>query len=123
MSTNITITNADKHFFLYSEKYKYEEDNKKYKKYKTKLVNYCFYTINEATISEKIKKTRYYSNNYAILEDYDFINISQLNNKIIEKLSLSNENEYLIFRYKNENLIKFNFDFYFKFHFSHIYFE
>jgi hypothetical protein len=105
MTTNITLSNIDKHFFLHSEKYKYEEYSKKYK---TKLVNYCFYTINEANISEKIKKIRYYSNNFAILEDYDFVNITQLNDKIIEKLSLSSENEYLIFRYKNEKIIKFN---------------
>jgi len=105
MNTNITISNANKHFFINSEKYKYEENKKKYK---TKLVNHCFYTINEANISDKIKKIRYYSNNFAIMEDYDFVDISQLTNKTIEKLNLSNDNQYLIFKYKNENLIKFN---------------
>jgi len=109
MTTNITITNANKHFFLNPGKYKYEDyEYKKNEKYKTKLVNYCFYTINEANICNKIKKIRYYSNYYVILEDYDFINISQLNDKTIEKLNLSNEKEYLIFKYKNENLIQFN---------------
>ena len=43
---------------------------------------------------------RYYSNNYAVVEDYDFINITQLNEQIIEKLNLSDKNQYLIFKYK-----------------------
>jgi hypothetical protein len=108
MNTNTEITTINKHFFLNSEKYKENEEIEENKKYKTKLVNYCFYSINEANISDKIKKICYYSNNYAILEDYDFINISQLNEQIIEKLNLSDENKYLIFKYKNEKLIRFN---------------
>jgi len=110
MNTNIEITNISKHFFLDSKTYKYEQnkDNKDKKKYKTKLVNYCFNTINEANISDKVKKIRYYTNNYAVVEDYDFITISQLNEQIIEKLNLTDENKYLIFKYKNETTISFN---------------
>jgi len=107
MNTNIAITNIHKHFLLDSEVYKYEQ-NKESKKYKTKFVNYCFNTINEANISDKIKKIRYYSNNYAIVEDYEFITISQLNEQIIEKLNLTDENRYLIFKYKNERFVSFN---------------
>jgi hypothetical protein len=108
MNTSIEITNINTHFFFDSEKSKENNENKENKKYKTKLVNYCFNTINEVNISDKIKKMAYYSNSYAVVEDYDFINISQLNEQIIEKLNLSNENKYLIFKYKNEKLIRFN---------------
>jgi hypothetical protein len=104
MNTNIEITNINKHFFLNSENNESEENNKKYK---TKLVDYCFFSINEVNISYKIKKILYYSNNYSIIEDYDFININQLNDEIIEKLNLTDEKKYLIFKYKNEKLIKF----------------
>jgi hypothetical protein len=105
MNTNIEITNINKHFFCGSTNIN-DEDVKK--QYTTKIVNYCFYSINELNISDIIKNILYYSNNYAVVEDYDFINIRQLNDKIIEKLNIVDENKYLIFKYKNENLIKFN---------------
>ena len=108
MNTNIEITNINTHFFFDSEKSKENKENKENKQYKTKLVSYCFNTINEVNISDKIKKMRYYSNNYAVVEDYDFINITQLNEQIIEKLNLSDKNQYLIFKYKNQQLIRFN---------------
>ena len=103
MHTNIEITNINKHFFL--KKFENEQNSKKYK---TKMVNYCFYTINEVSICEKVKKISYYSNNYLVVESYDFINISQLNEKTIEKLNLPDENKYLVFKYKNDILIDFN---------------
>jgi hypothetical protein len=119
MNTNIEITNIDKTFFYLCQKSHnkktYEENDKENdkendekNKYKTKIVNYCFYTSNEWNISNKIKKIKYYLNRYHILEEYDFLNISQLSEKVIEKLNLSDEKEYLIFRYKNEKLIQFN---------------
>jgi hypothetical protein len=105
MSTNIEIININKHFFLNSEK---NVDNEIKKKYKTKMINYCFYSINEANISDILKEIRYYSNYYAVIEDYDFININQLSDNVIEKLNLAYETKYLLFNYKNDNLIEFN---------------
>ena len=55
-----------------------------------------------------IKKWYYYSNNYAVVDDYDYINISQLSEKYIDKLNLTNNQRYLIFKYKNENYVPFN---------------
>ena len=104
MNTNIEISNINKHFFSNKERNN-EEDNKKYI---TKLTNHCFNSINEANISDIIKKIPYYSNNYLIVEDYDFVNISQLNDKYIEKLNLSDNKKYLIFKYKNDKLVDFN---------------
>ena len=110
MSTNIEISNINKHFFSDNER----KDNENNKKYKTKLIDYCFYSINEANISDIIKNILYYSNNYLIVEDYDFININQLNDIYIEKLNISEDKRYLIFKYKNEKLIEFN-DFFMQF--------
>ena len=91
MNTNIEISNINKYFFSSKERNN-EEDNKKYI---SKLTNYSFNSINEANISDIIKKIPYYSNNYLIVEDYDFVNISQLNDKYIEKLNLSDNKKYL----------------------------
>jgi hypothetical protein len=105
MNTNIEISNMNKHFFLDDEN---DENDKNKKKYKTKITNYSFYSINEATISDIIKKMDYYSNNYAVVNDYDYVNISQLSEKYIDKLNLTNNQKYLIFKYKNENYVPFN---------------
>jgi hypothetical protein len=105
MNTNIEISNINNHFFLYDENDENDDNNKKYK---TKIISYCFYSINEANISDIIKKWNYYSNNYAIVEDYDYINISQLSEKYIDKLNLTNNKKYLIFKYKNEHYMPFN---------------
>jgi hypothetical protein len=105
MDTNYEISNMNKHFFLDDEN---DENNVNHKKYKTKITNYCFYSINEANISDIIKTWNYYSNNYAVVNDYDYINISQLSEKYVDKLNLTNNEKYLIFKYKNENYAPFN---------------
>ena len=104
MNTNIEIANINKHFF-YNKERKNDENSKKYN---TKLINYCFYSINEANISDNIKNIPYYSNNYLIVENYDFVNINQLDDKYIEKINTNDNKRYLIFKYKNEKTIDFN---------------
>jgi hypothetical protein len=104
MNTNIEISNINKHFFPIKERNNEEE----YKRYTTKLTEYNFYSINEANISDIIKNIPYYSNNYLVVEDYDFVNISKLDDKYIEKINLNDNKKYLIFKYKNEKTIDFN---------------
>jgi hypothetical protein len=104
MNTNIEISNINKHFFLDDNHIENKDNNKQYK---TKITNYSFYSINEANISDIIKKLNYYSNNYAVVDDYDYINISQLSEKYIDKLNLTDNQRYLIFKYKNENYVFF----------------
>ena len=106
MDTNIEITNINNHIFLFDSKK--HPKNILNKKNLTKLVDYDFYSINEVKISEKIKKIHYYSNYFIIVEDYDFVNIGQLNDTFIEKLHLTTEKKYLIFTYKNDVLVDFN---------------
>jgi len=105
MNINIEISNINNHFFLKHNNIENEDNDKKYK---TKITNYSFYSINEANISDIIKKWNYYSNNYAVVDDYDYINISQLSEKYIDKLDLTNNHKYLIFKYKNEKYVPFN---------------
>ena len=56
MNTNIEISNLNKHFFLENENDEIDDNNKKYK---TKITNYSFYSINEANISDIIKNWNY----------------------------------------------------------------
>lgn len=111
MITNIELCGLNSHFFL--------NDSKKIKdelreKYKTKIVKYGFYSVNEAQICEKIKVLPNYTNNYIIVNNYEFINISQLNENYIEKLNINDKTRYLVFNYKNIDFIHFN-DFLFQF--------
>jgi len=92
---NINISGLKRHFFC--EK---SDDMLTKERKDTKIVNYCFYSINEATISNKIKKIPYYSNNYSIVTSYDFINISTIKDQFMEKVKLLDESKkYLLFTY------------------------
>ena len=110
MNTNIEISNINKHFLL-----NYKKDNvyNNIKKYKTKIIDLCFSSINEANISDIIQNMRDYNNYYSIIEDYDFANIGEINDKINENRLKKNENKYLIFNYKKENYVLFH-DFLFR---------
>jgi hypothetical protein len=95
---NINISGLKNHFFCKKSDETNNQDKKRINK--TKIVNYCFYSINEATISNKIKKIPYYTNYYSILNSYDFINISTIKDQFIEKTTLLDENKkYLLFTY------------------------
>ena len=109
MNTNIEITTLMKYFLLDNEKDAQIIDKNMQKKYKTKIINQCFYSINEANISEIIKEIPYYSKTFLIIEDYDFINIQQLNDMLLENLNLDKKNvKYLLFKYKNINYLSLN---------------
>ena len=102
MNTNIEISNINKHFFLNSDNIEHLPSDK------TKIIKLDFYSLNEVAISNKIQKIPYYTNNYLIVDDYDYINISQIDDKYVDKINLQNDSKYLIFTYKNENLIEFD---------------
>jgi len=74
---------------------------------RTKIVNYSHFSINEANISYKISQIPYYSNFFSILHDYDELNISQLNEIIIEKLKNTDHIKYYLFKYSDRNSIDF----------------
>lgn len=96
----MNIIGLKTHFF-----HRKNDKNCKNCKVKTKIVNYCFYSINEVNISKKIEKIPYYSNYYSILKDYDFINISTIHEKVLEKVPLLDETKkYLLLTYKHHLL-------------------
>ena len=109
MNTNIEISTLMNYFLLDNEKDTQNIDKIAQKKYKTKIINQCFYSINEANISEIIKEIPYYSKNYLIIENYDFIDIRQLNDDVLEKLNFDIKDvKYLLFKYKNIKCLPFN---------------
>ena len=112
MEINIEINAMKKHFLFFEDLSKNEENNKNKPKLKTKIKTkikiYNFYSKNEIIINNVIKKIPYYSDNYITLQDYDFINISQINEKIIENIVLDNSQKYLLFKYNFHNLIDYN---------------
>jgi len=102
MDTNINIINS-KYLFLHKKSI---IDSV----YRSKIVNHSFFSINEANICYKIKKMPYYSNFFSLLEDYEELNIAQLyenNADLLEKLNLSDNMRYYLFKYDDRNSIHF----------------
>jgi len=106
MNTNIDISNIHKLFSPVSGKSK-EMDVRQHK-YFTTLVKHDFFSRNETEICDKIKQNLYYSNNFHIVEEHDFVNIGQLTETVVEKLQLTNDDRYMIFKYKTDNLVDFD---------------
>ena len=105
MDTNIDLSGLKSHFFFKNKTTELEEERIQPK---TRIVKYDFYSVNEAQISDNIKVLPYYITKYSIIDNYEFINISQLNEKYIEKLNLNDKMRYLSFNYKNTDFIDFN---------------
>lgn len=99
METNINIKTINYYFSRGKEIKTQIEHNK--------IVNYSYFSINEVTICHKIEKIPYYSNFFNILKDYDELNLSQLNENIIEKLKPTEDTKYYLFKYADKNSIDF----------------
>jgi hypothetical protein len=101
MKTNINILNINKHFK--------EENHKKINNnnYRNIIINHSYFIVNEANICHKIRKIPYFSNYFSILEDYEKLNVSQLNENTIEKIKEINEKQYYLFKYDDKNSIDF----------------
>lgn len=103
MNPNIEISNMKKHFFP-----NILEEREENKKYKNKMVNQNFYSVNELTISNRIKKKPYYYKYYLIIEEYENVNIYQINRKMIEKQNSRFDKRYLVYKYTNKQMLDFN---------------
>ena len=100
MDTNINILNINTHFLT-------NKEQNSTTNYRNKIVNYSHFSINEANICHKIGKIPYYSNFFSILEDHEALNISQLNEDIIEKLKDTDDKQYYLFKYNDKNAVDF----------------
>ena len=112
---DIEIRQMHKHFFLKSyNKENIDSTEDREKQFISKISPYHFWSINEIQISEIIEQIPYFSNHFDILYDYDFLQIGQLNENIIEKLNMNTKEKYLLLEFKKRNFIKCN-DFLFQF--------
>ena len=96
---NIEIELIDKYFFHNDNKILLNNENNMSR---SKIINHCYYAINEANISSKIKQIPYYSNFFSILEDFKSLNVSQLNEDMIEKLKNIENVMYYLFKYNDK---------------------
>jgi len=100
MELNIDLSGLKRHFFPENSK----KDNKDKQNFKSKIVKCDFYCINELQISEKIKHLPCYISRYHVIDNHEFINISQLNDKYIDIVI---KTRYLNVSYKNINFVDF----------------
>lgn len=110
MDIYVKTKQINKHFFFKVIDYD-DENEKKDDDDLSKISVYNFFSINEVNICELINQIPYYSNNFNILYDYDFISVNQLSDKALEKINsiyIQNNQKYLLFQYKNIKCIKFN---------------
>jgi len=99
---NIEIELIDKHL-LYNDDKDLENENDGM--IRSKIINYCYYAINKINISHKIKQIPNYSNFFSILEDLKPLNVSQLNEYMIEKLKNNKNVKYYLFKYNDKKSI------------------
>ena len=75
---------------------------------RTKIVKLTNFSINESSIAYIISsKIPYYSNFFSILEDYEMLNVSQLNDTDIELIKDTDPNQYFLFKYFDKHSIDF----------------
>ena len=103
---NISIKELSNHFFLKTNKKR--ENNNNNNNNNSNIVPYDFFSVNETQISEKIAKIPYYFNYYIIISEYNFIEIGEINDKLLKMKddTIYNQNgKYLLFQYKYKNNI------------------
>ena len=96
-SINITLINDQ----LTNNKKKYDNNEAN----QTKIVSYDFFSMNEINISKIIiDKIPYNKNNYDMLIDYNFIDISEISEKVIENVDLDSDTKYIICSYAEKRI-------------------
>ena len=100
MNTNINLSTITKTFSLCNEK------NHTFLKQRTKLATHSLFLINEIDISYIVSKIPHFYNFYCILDDWEKVNISQLNDNNIAKLTAVKDTYYLC-SYTDNNSVEF----------------
>lgn len=105
MNEQINISNIG----LFFQPSKRNMDNSKEKeKERTVVVRQSFLSNNEATICHKLRKMLYYHHYFALLEDYEVLNVhinEDEDEEEVNKIQL--KNEYFIFKYNDKNALDF----------------
>ena len=102
MNSHINISSFNNYFSQTDQ-----DNNEKIKQNRKIIITNSFLYINEANIAYKIKKIPYYSNYCSILDNYQLLNISQLNDDIIEKIKYNENIQYYLFNYLDKNSFDF----------------
>jgi hypothetical protein len=101
MTTNIDVTLINSQINNKNKKYDKNLKNE------SKIVLYDFFSANEINISKKIKNIPYNANYFDIISDYDFIDISKIDENLIENIDLNENKKYIIFHYNNQIQVDF----------------
>jgi hypothetical protein len=101
MTTNIDVTLINNQMINKKKNYNKNLENE------PKIVLYDFFSVNEINISKKIKNIPYNANYFDIMIDYDFIDISKIDENLIENIDLNENKKYIIFNYNNEIQVDF----------------
>lgn len=101
MTTNIDVTLINSQINNKNKKYDKNLKNE------SKIVLYDFFSANEINISKKIKNIPYNGNYFDIISDYDFIDISKIDENLIENIDLNENKKYIIFHYNNQIQVDF----------------
>lgn len=76
-------------------------------KTQSKIVSYDFFSVNEINISKKIEDLSYSSEYFDIIIDYDFVDISKIDENRIENIDLNENTKYIICHYNNKEYTEF----------------
>lgn len=104
MITNIDVTLINNQM---TNKKKKINKNVQHNENGSKIVLYDFFSVNEINISKKIKNIPYNANYFDIISDYNFIDISKIDENLIENIDLNENKKYIFFHYNNEERVDF----------------
>ena len=98
MSASIDVTLINSQLICKKKKYdKIVQHNNS----ESKILLYDFFSINEINISKKIKNISNNVNCYDTIRDYNFIDISKIDENLIENIDLNEDKKYIIIYYNN----------------------
>ncbi len=96
MDSDINVSLIDKHF----KQHQLYKSNVIF--YRNKIIKESSYSINEINICDKIRSSLYHELHFSLLEDYETLNIKQINaNSQLQKLKLDNQSSYFMFKYND----------------------
>lgn len=100
MNIDINISKINKYFSQIPESKSHSHSC-----LRVKISKHSYLSVNEANISYRISKIPYYSNFFSILYDYELLNLSELNEDLLEKIN--NNDRYYLFKYNDRECIDF----------------
>ena len=104
MSASIDVTLINSQLICKKKKY---DKIVQHTNSESKILLYDFFSINEINISKKIKNISNNVNCYDTIRDYNFIDISKIDENLIENIDLNENKKYIIIHYNNQIQVDF----------------